>query len=68
MHFNPCKAETAIWIRAHHDVCEYIAVYVDDLAISMKDPSRFMKEQETKYGVKLKGPGPIKVHLGCDFF
>jgi len=34
----------------------------------MKDPSQFVKEMETEYGLKLKCTGPIKFHLGCDFF
>jgi Reverse transcriptase (RNA-dependent DNA polymerase) len=36
--FFPCKAEPDIWMRKKGNLYEYIAVYVDDLAIAMKDP------------------------------
>jgi Reverse transcriptase (RNA-dependent DNA polymerase) len=29
MGFNPCKAETNIWMREHQGLYEYVAVYVD---------------------------------------
>ena len=44
---------------------EYIAVYVDDLAICMKDPNSFCDTLKEKYKLKLKGVGPINYHLGC---
>jgi hypothetical protein len=44
-----------------------VAVYVDDLAIGMKDPEGFLKVLTNKYKFKLKGSGPITFHLGCDF-
>lgn len=50
-----------------HDVYEYVAVYVDNLAIAMKDPTPFVTTLEEKYKFKLKGTGPIEFHLGCDF-
>jgi Reverse transcriptase (RNA-dependent DNA polymerase) len=34
----PCKAEPDIWMRKKRSPYEYIAVYVDDLAIAMKNP------------------------------
>ena len=46
---------------------EYVAVYVDDLAIAMIDSERFVKELKENYGYKLKGIGPLSYHLGCDF-
>jgi hypothetical protein len=46
---------------------EYISVYVDDLACTMKDPAAFCELLKTKHGYKLKGDGPLKYHLGCDF-
>ena len=36
--FYPCKAEPDIWMRRNGNVYEYVAVYVDDLAIGMKNP------------------------------
>ena len=46
---------------------EYIGTYVDDLAITSKDPLSLLGSLETKYGFSLKGTGPITYHLGCDF-
>ena len=46
---------------------EYIAVYVDDLAICMKDPKTFCDTLKEKYKLKLKGVGPINYHLGCGY-
>ena len=65
--FSPCKAEPDIWMRPNGDVYEYIAVYVDDLAIAMLRPKEFTQLLIDKYKFKLKGTGPISFHLGCDF-
>ena len=46
---------------------EYIAVYVDDLAICMKDPKSFCDTLKEKYKLKWKGVGPINYHLGCGY-
>ena len=53
--FSPCKAEPDIWMRDAGDCYEYVAVYVDDLAYCVKDPSGFVKMLETKHKFKLKG-------------
>ena len=66
--FAPCKAEPDIWMRKNGDVYEYVAVYVDDLALAMKDPKPFTETLINKYKFKLKGTGPIKFHLGMDFY
>ena len=66
--FAPCKAEPDVWMRPNNGVYEYIAVYVDDLAIAMADPQSFVNILESKHKFKLKGTGPIEFHLGCDFF
>ena len=65
--FTPCKAEPDIWMRPNGDVYEYIAVYVDDLALAMLRPKEFTQLLIDKYKFKLKGTGPISFHLGCDF-
>ena len=39
--FFPCKSEPDIWMRKLDDMYEYIAVYVDNLAIAMKNPKEF---------------------------
>ena len=66
--FMPCKGETDIWMRRRGDLYEYIAVYVDDLAIVSKSPQGIIDVLLNKYKFKLKGTGPISFHLGCDFF
>ena len=50
------------------DTYEYIAVYVDDLAIAARNPKEICDILMKKYKFKLKGTGPISFHLGCDFF
>ena len=66
--FFPCKVEPDIWLRRNGDVYEYIAVYVDDLAIAARNPKEICDILMKKYKFKLKGTGPISFHLGCDFF
>ena len=58
-----------IWMKPSKDGShyEYIAVYVDDLAICMKDPKAFCDTLKEKYKLKLKGVGPINYHLGCGY-
>jgi hypothetical protein len=46
---------------------EYIAVYVDDLAIAMKNPKELIDILENHHKFKLKGTGPISFHWGMDF-
>jgi Reverse transcriptase (RNA-dependent DNA polymerase) len=68
--FVPCKAEPDIWMRSYKDECyEYVVVYVDDLAIALKDPQSFINilNDPNKYNFKMKGTGPISFYLGCDF-
>jgi hypothetical protein len=65
--FAPSKAEPDIWMRLNGDVYEYIAVYVDDLAIAAKDPKAITDILMEKYKFKLKGTGPIDYHLGQAF-
>jgi hypothetical protein len=68
MGFYPSKAEPDIWMRPNGDAYEYIGVYVDDLAIIARNPQEIADVLMTKYKFKLKGTGPIKFHLGMDFF
>ena len=58
--FKPSKADPDVWMRPEPGgTCyEYIAVYVDDLAIAAKDPQAFCNELKKKYNLKLKGVGP----------
>ena len=68
MGFFPCKVEPDIWMREKGSLYEYIDVYVDDLAISAKNPKEITVNLMKKHDFKLKGTGPIKYHLGCDLF
>ena len=65
--FKPSKADPDVWMRPEPGgTCyEYIAVYVDDLAIAAKDPQAFCNELKKKYN--LKGVGPLEYHLGCTY-
>jgi len=66
--FTPCKAEPDIWMRQNGDIYEYVAVYVDDLAIAVKDPQSLLQSLREKYLFKIKEAGPLEFHLGADFF
>ena len=65
--FQPCKAEPDIWLRRSGNLYEYIAVYVDDLAMALVKPQEFADTLQEKYHFKLKGTGPISFHFGMDF-
>ena len=66
--FYPSLAEEDIWMRDAGDHYEYIAVYVDDLLIASKDPKAITDALEGEdHKLTLKGTGPTKYHLGCDF-
>ena len=48
------------------DHYEYIATYIDELVIIMKDPQSLIDQlTAAPYHFKLKGSGPLKFHLGC---
>ena len=65
--FQATLAEDDIWIKRVGNHYEYIVRYVDDLGIVSKDPEGIIKKLTEGHGLKLKGTGPIKYHLGCDF-
>ena len=69
MNFKPSRADPDIWMKSSKDGShyEYIAVYVDDLAMCMKDSKSFCDTLKEKYKLKLKGVGPISYHLGCGY-
>ena len=54
-------------MRKLGNIYEYVAVYVDDLAIAMKNPKEFDDILEKKHKFKTKGTGPISFHLGMNF-
>ena len=63
-----CKVKHDIWMRGRNSLYEYITVYVDDLVISARNPHVATDILMKKHYFKLKGTGPIKHHLGYDFF
>ena len=69
MGFKPSKADPDIWMKSSKDDnhYEYIAVYVDYLAVCMKDPKAFCDTLKEKYKLILKGVVPISYHLGCGY-
>ena len=68
MGFLPSKTQDDIWIKDMKTHYEYIARYVDDLAIASKNPQAIIDQLTTIHNFKLKGTGPLGYHLGCDFF
>ena len=61
MNFKPSRADPDTWMKYSKDGShyEYIAVYIDDLAIYMEDPNSFCD--------KLREVAPINYHLGCGY-
>jgi Reverse transcriptase (RNA-dependent DNA polymerase) len=53
-------------MRKKKNQYEYIAIYVDDLSITMENPKEFYV-LEMKHKFKLQHTGPIAFHLGMDF-
>ena len=69
MGFVPLKADPDVWMHPSQDgdCYEYIAVYVDDLAIATKDPAEICQTLRQTYNFKLKGNAPLEYHLGCAY-
>ena len=68
--FKPSFAKALIYMRKcpTGDHYEYVAPYVDDLAIIMKDPQALVDQlMAAPYNFKLKGSGPLNFHLGYGF-
>ena len=68
MGFTSSFAEPDIWMKDCGDHYEYIAVYCDDLTIASRDPKAIADALVDTYDFKLKGTGPLKFLLGCDYF
>ena len=56
-----------IWISESQRFYEYVPVYVDDLAMVLRDPQAFVEIFKKKKGFHFKGIGEITYHLGTDF-
>ena len=67
---NSSLAESTIYMRKCPTVdhYEYVATYVDDLCIIMKNPQSLLDQlMAPLYNFKLKGSGELAFHLGCGF-
>ena len=69
MGISPCKADPCVWPRKAKCATkyEYVAIYVDYLLIACSCASEFIHTLKRKHNLKIKGDGPPKYHLGCDY-
>ena len=69
MGFSPSKADPCVWLRKAKCATkyEYVAIYVDDLLIACDCAPDFIHALKKKHNLKIKGEGPLKYHLGCDY-
>ena len=68
--FSPCNADPCVWLRKPKCATkyEYVVTYVDDLLIACDCASQFIHTLKRKHNLlKIKGEGPLKYHLGCDY-
>ena len=69
MGFSLSKAYPCVWLRKAKCATkyEYVAIYVDDLLIACDCASDFIHTLKKKHNLKIKGEGPLKYHLRCDY-
>ena len=69
MGFSHSKADLCVWLRKAKCTTkyEYVAIYVDDLLIACDCASDLIHTHKRKHNLKIKGEGPLKYHLGCDY-
>ena len=68
--FKRCLSDESIFMRplSCGTVYKYIATYVDDLCICVKEPEVLLAQLQGKpYEFDLKGSGALNFHLGCGF-
>ena len=67
LNFKPSMADPDVWMRPEPGgTCyEYIAVYVDDLAIAAKDPQAFCNELKEKYNSSSKVLDPLNTIMAA---
>jgi hypothetical protein len=58
MQFSPCKADPDVWMKDCGTHYDYVCVYVDDLAVMMKQPQDFFKGLKLRQ-YKLKALGRL---------
>ena len=62
------RSEPQIWYQKNGAVYEYVATYVDDLLLAMKDPLSLIDQlSKEPYAFEFKGTEPLRAHLGCGF-
>jgi hypothetical protein len=66
--FTLCKSDPDIWMKNCGTHYKYICVYVDDLAIAMRNPQEFVNVLVNDCGYKLKSVEPMEFHLGADIY
>ena len=69
MGISPSKADPCVWPRKAKCATKYkyVAIDVDDLLIAFDCASEFIYTLKRKHNLKIKGEGPLKYHLGCDY-
>jgi hypothetical protein len=66
--FTPCKADPGVWMKNCGTHYKYICIYVDNLAIAMRNPQEFIDVLINDCCYKLKGVGPMEYHRGADIY
>jgi hypothetical protein len=66
--FTPCKADPDVWMKNCGTHYENMRVYVNNLAIAMRNLQEFINVLVNDCGYKLKGVGPMEYHLGADIY
>ena len=69
MGFSPGKADPFVWLRKAEcsTKYEYVAIHVDDLLIACTCALEFIHTLRKIHNLKIKGDGPLKYQLGCDY-
>ena len=69
MGFSSCKADPRVWLRKAKCATKYesVAIHVDDLLIACTCASECIHTLKREHILKIKGDGPLKYHLGCDY-
>ena len=70
MDFIPSRPGPCTWLRKilKLNLCEYIAVYIDDLCIAAQNPKELINILKSKYQLKVKGDGRLTYYKGADYY
>ena len=65
--FVPSKADQDVWMRDAGDYYEYVAKYIDDLLIILKNPKNILEQlSKSNRPYDFKGVGNPEYYLGGD--